>query len=187
MLVKAVKPVRGGRQISNLLCRHILGYELTNWMADEGVTLLDIVPDPVPNSSSGRVVLVCQICSYLNMTAEDDWSSWVLFFSNLDKRGHLRVVDNDDIRTAFKARCERTTLSYPITFGILPSPLIENIDGLLVKTETGLLYALQDVVVVLGDTKDCGLGLWHVPAYREWIAGIERVEDSPSAIDVDQP
>jgi hypothetical protein len=185
LLVQTIKPISSGGEIADFLGRHVLGDELANGVADECIALLDVVPDPVPDSRSGCVLLVSQIGTYLDMTSEDDGSRGIQFFGNLDKGRHLRVVDNDDISPSILASSERTTIRNPVAIRILPSPTIENFNRLLIQAKTGLIDALEDVVVVLGDAKDLRLGPWNIPTS---ISGAHRStrEDLPFTVDVDQ-
>jgi hypothetical protein len=185
LLVQTIKPISSGGEIADFLDRHVLGDELANGVADECIALLDVVPDPVPDSRSGCVLLVSQIGTYLDMTSEDDGSRGIQFFGNLDKGRHLRVVDNDDISPSILASSERTTIRNPVAIRILPSPTIENFNRLLIQAKTGLIDALEDVVVVLGDAKDLRLGPWNIPTS---ISGAHRStrEDLPFTVDVDQ-
>ena len=79
------------------------------------------------------------------MRAVDDWDLGAHLADERDKTGHLGVVDECNVHTAFR---EWTALGSPAKT-VLEDPRIEVVPCLLGEAEAGVCNALEDVVVVL--------------------------------------
>jgi hypothetical protein len=84
-------------------------------------------------------------------------------FCDIDEHGHLRVVNYDDVCSAVRTGGKRTAFPGPVAVSVLRAPVVEHSDLWGVKAGAGGVDALEDVVIVLGDAEDFGLGSWDVP------------------------
>src|SRR5436305_8408077 len=112
-------------------------------MAYEHVGLFDVVPYPCPNFRCGSAGLVHKIRSHLDVAAEDHMAIDVNTFGNLYKYWHLRIVNNDHVRTPFCARRKGSALPSPNTVGVMQTPLIQSL--LLTRREAfvGVCHTLE--------------------------------------------
>lgn len=164
-LVQAVEPVGGRGHVAYFLEGDVGRNEFPYGMADEEVGFLDVVPDPVPDFGGRCAFLVCQVGSDLDVAAEDDWTLRVELLCDLDETGHLRVVDDDHVRTSLGTWGKGARGTAPESVGVLLAPFVEDVALLLGEAEIWIRNTLEDVVVVLGDAEDFGLGLWHIPRF----------------------
>jgi hypothetical protein len=155
VLVQPVQPVRRSRHVPHLLLCNNLRHEIRNRVADEDIALLDVRPDPVPHASGRRTLLVRKVGAHLNVAAVDDRPLGVVLLGDVNEFGHLRVVDDYYVCAAEG--------SGPIAVGILLAPFVEDADLVGLEGFAGGFDTLEDVVVVLGDAEDFGLGAGDVP------------------------
>lgn len=163
-LVQTIKPIRTSRQVAYLLRGNIIGDKFADRMADEDITSLDTVPHPIPDVGGRGTLLVSKVGADLDMATEDDRTGWIPFFGNLDKTRHLRIVDDDNVGATLVASREGPAILCPVSFSLVFDPLVE-LFNIAFREALGniRLYALEDVVVVFGDTKDASPRIGHIP------------------------
>lgn len=86
-------PVGSSRHIGDLFARHIVWHELWDWMADEHICMLDIVPEKLPHILLRRSSLGDEITSYLDMRSVQYGSVGGHLLYERYKTRHLRVVN----------------------------------------------------------------------------------------------
>lgn len=115
---------RCGKPAQTVLA-YIAGNERLHRVTEKDVGVFDTSPEALPNMLSGAAVLLYQIISDLNVTAEDDRTVGGLSFGNWDQRRHLRVVDDDHISASVGGCSEWPSLAQPISFRVANDPFLD--------------------------------------------------------------
>lgn len=124
-LVQAVEPISCGRQVSNLRGCNRLWNEFAHRMTDKHIGLFDVAPDPVPDFRLRGSFLVGEVGADLDVRTEDDGPVGILLFGDSHQTGHLGVVYDDDMGTAFASRCKRASFTDPVALSILSRPAVK--------------------------------------------------------------
>lgn len=139
-------------------------------MADEKVGFLDVVPNLFPNFRCRRASLIRQVSAHLDVATKYDRTDWFYLFRNLDKARHLRVVYNDNMRSALRARGKRSNFPLiafdPGPVYILTAPVIQNSDLLLREAFFRRGNTLNNIMIVLCDTENLWVRPRDIPRRR---------------------
>lgn len=93
LLVQAIEPVCRRGHVCHLLAGHVVRNKLRDWVADEHVGMLDVVPQESPDIGLWRTLVGDEIAADLNVRAVEYRAVWRSFLDEWDEAGHLRVVD----------------------------------------------------------------------------------------------
>lgn len=74
VLVETIEPVGCGGEICNTLCWDIARDERGNWMADEHIGELNVLPQELPNIILWGSFLYSEVSADLDVTSVEDWS-----------------------------------------------------------------------------------------------------------------
>lgn len=91
--VQTIKPIRRCGQVGDLFARNILRHEARNRMADEHISLLNVLPQVFPDILLGAAGLGHQVTADLNVRAVHNWAVGGHFLDQGDETGHLRVIN----------------------------------------------------------------------------------------------
>lgn len=92
-LVQTIEPISRCWHVRNLIARDVLGNEARDWVADEHVSVLDVIPQVVPNVFLRTARLGNEITADLDVRAIDDRAIRCRFLDERDQARHLRVID----------------------------------------------------------------------------------------------
>ena len=95
-------PISRRGHITNYLRRYIAWDKGFHGVGNETVGKLGVFPKIFPCICLGCPRLVDEIAPNLDMTSKDDWSFWNYTLGNGDKTRHLRVIDNQYIRSSLR-------------------------------------------------------------------------------------
>jgi hypothetical protein len=90
--LKIASPVSGSTQQRQLLDRDVAGDELADWMTDEEICQLDVVPKVVPDFLLRGTFHVHKIATDLDVRSVDDGKLGPDFFDKRNETGHLGVI-----------------------------------------------------------------------------------------------
>lgn len=93
MLVQAIKPIGGGREIGDLLLGNSVRNELGDGVADEHVGALDGVPEEVPDVGLGRALCSSKIASDLDVRSVENGSVGGELLDEGNEARHLRIIN----------------------------------------------------------------------------------------------
>jgi len=93
VLVQAIEPIGGGREIGNLLLGHGVWDKLGDRVADEHVGALDGVPEEVPDVGLGRALGGSKITSDLNVRSVEDGAVRGKRLDEGNEARHLRIIN----------------------------------------------------------------------------------------------
>lgn len=91
-------------------------------MAEKHIRLLNGSPEKVPRFSLRRGGIVYQITPELDMASINHRPVWGYLLDEGNQAWHLRVIDHDDICTAFFGGYKGASLCEPVAFGIRHDP-----------------------------------------------------------------
>jgi hypothetical protein len=83
-----------------------------------------MIPDPIPNSSRIGCLIVGTVRADLDVTAKNDRPIGIILFGNVDQLWHLRVVNDNDMSTAFRPSGKRSSSHSPVASSVLLAPLV---------------------------------------------------------------
>ncbi len=129
-------------------------------MRDEQIGHLDLTPEIIPHPLLSTTLLTDQITSNLDMAAEDDGDIRSNLFGNLDKTRHLRVVDDNHVCARL---AERTSFAGPVLLRVVVEPTLPSMNVFLLQSHFRIGDALQNVVVILGNSEDGWVWFRDVP------------------------
>lgn len=140
-----------------------MGNESWYGVADEHIGQLDVAPEKIPNVSLRRALLGHEVFPNLNVRAIQHGSRGFPLLAQRNQAWHLRVVDDDNIGSAFFRLAQRPTLREPVSIRILGDPVYDLRLLFVGDTLLGKTDSLQDIVHVLCDPEDAGPRLRNVP------------------------
>lgn len=92
-LVQAIQPIRCRRQVRNLLTRNILRNKARDGVADEHISMLDVVPQVPPDILLGTAGLGNEVATDLDMGAIENRTIGRCLFNKGDQARHLRIIN----------------------------------------------------------------------------------------------
>lgn len=146
-------PISRSRQIPHRLRIHCLRHKSTHRMTDKQIGLFDTLPEVRPCLSLWRRRVIYQITSNLNMTAINHRPIGSGRLDEWNQAGHLRIIDHHDISSTVFWRIQWPAFSEPVTFGVGCDPVVQLLFVLFCEALVESGYALENVVVCLGDTE----------------------------------
>lgn len=136
VLVQAIKPVGRCRQIGYSRTWDITWDEGWDWVTDEHIGLFDVLPEELPNVCLRSAFHYRKVCSDLDVTAIEDRAMGSDVLDERDETRHLRIIDHNDICTAFLGWTKRAP--YPKGQNVVDS-LAQKLDAHRTKFDARVL------------------------------------------------